>query len=136
MKSITKIVLSTVPLILSLNSFSQDFLPGKFKNYQERNMVPGYSKLLFFEKEGHYLRADYFDIDSPKDSIFDVVELRLLKEESKKVVRAQFPIIYFFDNKGDYNLKCLFDPEMDGLNGNELIIEPPEDYNSLRDIKL
>jgi hypothetical protein len=135
MKNLSKIVFPIIASsLLSLNSFSQDFLPGKFKGYQKRDLVPNYSKILCFEEKGNYLRADYFDLDN--DSVFDVIELRPLKEESKRVVRAPFPIIYFFDNKGDYNLKCLFDPEMDGLNGNELIIEPPENYNRFKDIKL
>jgi hypothetical protein len=119
--------------ILFLNSYGQDYIPNKFRNYQDLNLKPSYSKLLPLDKD-KYFRADYFDLDN--DSLFDVVELTPLKVVEGKVVKAHFPYAYFFDFKNDFNLKCFIDSKMDGLNGNEFFLDSPDKYNSILEQKL
>ncbi len=140
MKSLSKLILPLAFFALSSNSNSQDFLPGKFKGYQKRNPVPDYSSGYYFGNSGsNLMRVDYYDLDSPKDSIFDVVEFTPLKIRGDSVTRSQFPIIYIFNKYGKQDppkddLLLLFDPEMDGINGNEAL--SPEEYYKDLEIKL
>jgi len=119
------LILSSTLFFNSQKSLSQDFLPGKFENYNDKKEIVGYY-CFPFDKE-HF--ADIFLYDIDKDSIADVVELSLSKFQGDSLINSKYPLGYtlIFDNK---NPKYFFDPKMDGWNQNEIFLKEDKfDYS-------
>lgn len=123
---VSKIIL---PLVLasglSFNSKAQDFLPGKFRNYESKKvlLLRGYR----VADKGIYVEDSYYDIDN--DSLIDVVESTLFKVQDGKIVFDNFPTGYSlrFDPTAE-NFTQFYDPSRDGWNENEVLYKREKHY--------
>ncbi len=133
-KSLNRLLLplafSSMFAINSINSNAQDFLPGKFRNYQDRKVLIGsYLEKLYSDKEV-FVKSSIYDIDG--DSIPEVLELSLIKIKDDEMIVSENPYAYYLDlDPSNEYLKIFYDPEMDGWNNNEEIISDKEgiDYS-------
>jgi len=110
----------SVTSLLSLCSpvKSQDFLPGKFKNYQDKKVMVDYVCLIF--DENRFLDVFRYDIDN--DSIIDVVEISLVKFENDSLKSSDYPIAYALLFDEGKRPKFFYDPKMNGWTGDEEIL--------------
>ena len=96
MKNLTKLLLPlTLSTVLNFNSKAQDFLPGKFKNYQSNpkdTLLRKNSSNLTFKISTQNV---YYDLD--KDSVFDVVEIFLRDQKDGRISKNPFFYILNFN---------------------------------------
>lgn len=129
LKDSSKIIIpSLASLFLLLNtSKAQEFLPGKFKDYQTKSDTVYYPKFIQLNKEGDFYLAKFYDIE--KDGIEDVIELYLVEKirdkDSLSLKIKENPILYLFQIEKDAMMVA--DPAQDGLQ-KEDFYNKKEDY--------
>jgi len=121
----------SLPLLFALNSIdskSQDFLPGIFKDYQKDKKGEIIKSEMNVYNQRYYIEK-YIDLD--KDSLPDLVEVYPYRLNRGKLEESSYPLIYFirFDSAC---IKGIIDENIDGLNNNEKFYE---DFKQEENIK-
>ncbi len=106
----------------SIDSKAQDFLPGKFKNYNAKKILINYDCIVF--DEFHFLDVFIYDID--KDSMPDVIEISPSMVKGDSVQTSKYPVAYSLLFENGKRPKFFYDCKMDGWNQNEEIISNKE----------
>lgn len=131
LKESSKII---IPSILSLflisnQSKAQEFLPGKFNNYQTKSDSIYYPNFMQFNEDGDIYVAKFYDIE--KDGREDVIEVYLVdkikEKDSLSLKIRENPIIYFFQIEKDALM--VVDPAQNGLQ-KEDFDNRKEDYKT------
>ena len=117
-KEIASLVLGLT--LASTSLFSQNFLPERFKDYREKSL---YQVNFFLNYNGELFNVKAFYLNS--DPIADVQELYPCERDSRGNIKpcSKEPLLYTFNLNGNEKWEegeWFFDPEMDGLNDNEL----------------
>ncbi len=121
MKTLAKLIIllaiSSISAFNSINSRAQDFLPGKFRNYQTNKEATSFFSFPKVTSRGDFFIPKFYDIEG--DSILDVIEIYGVDLDSSKILRKrEFPAIYLLQLGKDY-VRVLVDTAQNGFNGDE-----------------